>query len=120
LFGQILDENISGKGIILDGYPRTIVQVNSLIELTTAKGLSIKKVLNIEIPNEELLVRAKNRALTSNRKDDIGSYIHQKRIDVFEKHTKPGIEYMQSKFDFVSFNGLGSINEITERIKSYL
>ncbi len=120
LFGQILDENLSGKGIILDGYPRTIAQVNSLIELITSKGLSIKRVLNIEIPTEALLIRAKKRALTSNRKDDKGSQIHQKRVDVFEKHTKPGIEYMQSKFDFISLNGMGSINEITERIKSFL
>jgi len=120
LFGQILDENSNLKGIILDGYPRTIAQVDNLIELITLKELKIKKVLNIELPTEELLKRAKNRALSSNREDDKDAYIHQKRIEVFEENTKPCIEYMKSKFDFVSFNGMGSINEITERIKSYL
>ena len=120
LFGQILEENLYGKGIILDGYPRTIAQVDSLIELIIIKELKIKKVLNIELQTEELLKRAKNRALNSNREDDKGSHIHQKRIEVFEKNTKPCIEYMKTKFDFVSFNGMGSIQEITERIKSYL
>ncbi len=76
--------------------------------------------MNIELQTEELLKRAKNRALNSNREDDKGSHIHQKRIEVFEKNTKPCIEYMKTKFDFVSFNGMGSIQEITERIKSYL
>mgnify|MGYP000754512548 CR=1 FL=1 len=73
------DDN--GKGIILDGYPRTIAQVDNLIELITLKELKIKKVLNIELPTEELLKRAKNRALSSNREDDKDAYIHQKRIE---------------------------------------
>lgn len=118
LFSNILDENQSKKGIILDGYPRTVTQVNDLIQLVASKELKIGKVLNIEVPKSELLIRAKKRAETSNRKDDKDPKIHLKRIDVFEQATRPAIAHMKSKIDVMTFDGLGAIEEITERIKA--
>ncbi|OXA81306.1 Adenylate kinase [Flavobacterium aquidurense] len=120
LFGEILDKNISKAGIILDGYPRTKAQVEDLIELVNLRNLKIGKVLNIEVPKSELLIRAKKRAETSNRKDDKDPQIHIKRIEVFEESTRPAIEYMKSKIAVITFDGLGTINEITERIKESL
>lgn len=120
LFSNILDENKSKKGIILDGYPRTKAQVDDLIALVASKNMQIGKVLNIEVPKSELLNRAKKRAETSDRKDDKDPKIHIKRIDVFEKSTKPAIEYMKSKIKVLTFDGLGSVDEITTRIKNSL
>ncbi|WP_109098518.1 nucleoside monophosphate kinase [Aquimarina sp. AU58] len=120
LFGQILDENKANGGIILDGYPRTEVQVDDLIELVDQKNMEIGKVLNIDVPKSELLNRAKKRAETSDRKDDKDPKIHIKRIEVFEDSTRSAIEYMKSKLEVKTFDGLGSINEITERIKASL
>lgn len=120
MFSQILDENQANKGIILDGYPRTEAQVNDLLELVQQKDMKIGKVLNIEVPKSELLNRAKKRAETSTRKDDKDPKIHIKRIEVFENSTRPAIEYMKSKLTVNTFDGLGSIEEITERIKASL
>jgi adenylate kinase len=120
LFGKILDENKSKAGIILDGYPRTKPQVDDLMELVASRNLQIGKVLNIEVPKSELLIRAKKRAETSNRKDDKDPQIHIKRIEVFEDSTRPAIEYMKSKIKVLTFDGLGTIDEITERIKASL
>ncbi|OXB22939.1 adenylate kinase [Flavobacterium tructae] len=120
LFSKILDENSSAKGIILDGYPRTEPQVNDLMELVASKNMEIDKVINIEVPKEELLKRAQKRAETSNRKDDKDVEIHLKRIKVFETLTRPAIEYMKSKIKVLTFDGLGAIDEITERIKNSL
>lgn len=120
LFSTILDENLSSTGVVLDGYPRTVAQVNDLLELVTAKGLTIDKVLNIEVPTKELLARAQKRAQTSDRKDDQDAATHVKRIEVFEGATKPAIEYMKSKMNVLTFNGMGSIEEITERIQASL
>lgn len=120
LFSQILDENKSNKGIILDGYPRTKTQVNDLIELVEQKGMEMGKVLNIDVPKAELLTRAKERAEISNRKDDKDPKIHTKRIEVFENSTRPAIDYMKLKLAVETFDGLGSIDEITERIKASL
>ena len=120
LFSNILDENITANGIILDGYPRTEPQVNDLLELVKSKNLKIGKVINIDVPKEELLKRAKKRAETSNRKDDKDASIHLKRIEVFESSTRPAIEYMKSKIKVLTFDGMGTIEEITKRIKDSL
>jgi len=116
LFENIIDKNLDKKGIILDGYPRTISQVEDLIELITLKRLKIKTVLNINVPHNELLVRAKKRAETSSRADDKDSLIHKKRIEVFEEFTQPAIEFMKSKFNFIEVDGMGSVEEVTKTI----
>lgn len=120
LFRNILNENMSKKGIILDGYPRTIPQVNDLMELVSEMQLKIGKVLNIEVPTSELLMRAEKRAETSNRKDDKDPHIRLKRIKDFEELTKPAISYLQTKTEVLTFDGLGAIEEITEKIKNSL
>lgn len=120
LFSQILDENMKKKGVILDGYPRTTNQVDDLLELIKEKNIQVKTVLNIEVPHETLLLRAKKRAETSTREDDKNPETHIKRIRVFEKETLPAIEYIKSKFDVVSFDGLGTIEEISKKIKARL
>lgn len=120
LFSKILDENIQNKGIILDGYPRTIPQVNDLLELVDSKKLSISKVLNIEVPFKELLKRASKRAETSDRKDDKDSEIHLKRIRVFEELTLPAINYTKALVSVTNFNGMGQIEDITQEILNNL
>ncbi len=120
LLGQIIDENLDKEGIILDGYPRTIPQVDTLIDLVESKNLRIEKIINIEVPKEELLERAGKRAETSDRVDDKNVDTHLKRIQVFEASTRPAIEYMKTKLDVLTFDGMGSIEEVTQRIKSSL
>jgi adenylate kinase len=118
LLGEIIDENLTANGIILDGYPRTEVQVDTLLELVREKGKEIQKVINIEVPKDELLIRAKKRAETSDRKDDKDSQIHFKRIEIFETSTRPAIEYMKKRLSVLTIDGLGQIADITARIKS--
>ena len=102
----------------MDGYPRTIPQVNDLVSVLESKNIPIESILNIEVPNDELLKRAKKRAETSTREDDKNPETHYKRIRVFEEQTKPTIEYMKKQFTVNTFDGLGAIEEITERIKA--
>ena len=120
LFGKVIDENLDKAGIILDGYPRTKPQVDTLLELAEEKNTPITHVLNIEVPTEELLKRAKKRAETSTRADDKNPETHMKRINVFEESTKPAIEYLKSKVSVFDINGLGKIEEITDKISGRL
>lgn len=120
LFSQILDEHLDKQGILLDGYPRTTPQVDTLLELIKEKGLTIKRVLNIEVPREELLRRATERSQTSDRKDDKDPATHIKRIEIFEATTKPAITYMKEKLVVDSFNGMGSKEEISRVIRTAL
>ncbi|BAO74593.1 adenylate kinase [Winogradskyella sp. PG-2] len=118
LFANILDENSDKNGVILDGYPRTITQVDDLLELVNERSLKIGKVINIEVNQVELLKRAEKRAETSDRKDDKDKRIHLKRIRVFESETKPAISYMKTMLKIEDFNGLGTVEEITNKIKA--
>jgi len=120
LFDNVLEENRFNRGIILDGYPRTKAQVDDLIALVSSKNMMIGKILNIKVPKEELLARARRRAETSTRKDDMDTKIHIKRIQVFEDMTRPAIDYMGSKVLVQNYDGLGTIREITERIRAGL
>jgi adenylate kinase len=120
LFGQILDENQHGSGIILDGYPRTKPQVDDLLELVKAKQLEIALVVNIEVPREELLKRAMKRAAESSREDDRNPETHLKRVHIFEGQTLPAIEYMKTRLAVADIDGLGRIEEITQRITEKL
>lgn len=120
LLGKLIDENIDSKGILLDGFPRTIPQVNDLINLLKSKGLAVDKVLNIEVPKEELLKRAAKRAETSMREDDKNLETHYKRISVFEEQTKPTIEFMKREFEVITFDGVGKVDEITRNIINIL
>ena len=116
LFGQILDENRERRGILLDGYPRTGPQVDDLLELVKTKGLEISLVINIEVPREELLRRAMERAANSTREDDRNPETHLKRVRIFEEITLPAIGYMKGKLPVVDIDGIGNIGEITRRI----
>jgi adenylate kinase len=118
LLKKLIKEHENNSGIILDGYPRTIPQVKDLIEVLTERDLSIDTIINIEVPTDELLNRAKKRAETSTREDDKNPETHYKRIRVFEEQTKPTIEYMKKEFTVNTFDGLGTVEEITERIKA--
>ena len=116
LIGQIIDENSAQKGIILDGYPRTKSQVDTILNMLADKKMEVQVVINIDVPKEELLIRAQKRAENSNRKDDQNIDIHLKRIEIFESETRPAIEYMKKKVNVVNIDGLGTIESITKMI----
>lgn len=116
LIGQIIDENLHEKGIILDGYPRTKPQVDTILNLLAERNLKVKAVINFDVPKDELLARARKRAENSDRKDDQDINIHLKRIEIFEKETRPAIEYMKSVFSVKSINGMGTIQHITAAV----
>lgn len=120
LLTRIIAENENEKGIILDGYPRTSPQVDTLIKLLQDHNKKVNQVINIEVSKEELLKRAKERAKNSTRKDDKDESIHIERIEVFEANTKPAIEYIKTKMQVEDIDGIGTIKEITIRIKSRL
>lgn len=120
LLSHIVLENKNQKGIIFDGYPRTIPQVDTLINLLADHNKQIDQVINIEVSKVELLNRAKERAKNSTREDDKDEAIHIKRIDVFEQNTRPAIEYLKKKMNVDNIEGMGSIKEITDKIMTIL
>lgn len=99
------------KGFVFDGFPRTLRQAEALDELMIRQGCSIAKVISLEVPGEELLRRLVNRAIEQGRTDDTAEVI-KNRLIVYQKHTKPLIDYYQRKNIFIEVPGVGTIQDI--------
>ena len=108
-----LDENC--KGIIFDGYPRTVKQAESLEKLMNSLGKPTTVLLDLQVPERELISRLLTRGKTSGRSDDNLETIKQ-RLDVYASKTTPVNEYYQSLKKYHAIDGLGTVEEVFARI----
>ncbi len=112
LMKKRVEQEDTKKGYIIDGYPR-----NDLQRALYEKYDRPTQVLVIVIPREETLKRIASRALKEGRVDDTEEGI-KKRLEVYERETLPIIEGYGAQ-GLVSFvNGMGTIEEVAERVKS--
>lgn len=111
-----LEDNPNAEGFIFDGFPRTTAQAEALDELLEKKVTEISAMLALEVPDEELVKRLLARGKESGRADDANEEIIQNRIDNYNSKTAPLIDYYKSQNKFHSINGVGSIDEIFERL----
>lgn len=109
-----VETNLSShmKGIIFDGFPRTVAQSEALDHLLNEKKMPVKKVLALEVNDEELIKRILLRGATSGRSDDTDDSIVRKRIEVYNQQTAPLKLYYLAQGKFVPLNGIGTIEEI--------
>jgi adenylate kinase len=106
------------KGFIFDGFPRTQPQAEALDKLLELKNTKISLVLALEVPEEEIVQRIKERGKTSGRADDLNDEIIRNRFRVYLKETANVAGHYQKKDKFVSLNGVGSIDAIFNALKS--
>jgi len=113
-----LDKNPAANGFLFDGFPRTVPQAEALDTLLVHYGRSVSAMLSLEVEKEELINRLMNRGTTSGRSDDSNRPVIENRIEVYNQKTAPLIHYYQSAGKYESINGLGSIEDITGRLKN--
>ncbi|MDD2984257.1 MAG: adenylate kinase [Crocinitomicaceae bacterium] len=104
------------KGFIFDGFPRTTVQAVALDEFLATMNSSIKVMLALEVEENELRERLMKRALVSGRSDDADEKIIQNRINVYKNETAPVKTFYEKQSKFISIDGIGTIDEISNRI----
>jgi len=104
------------KGFIFDGFPRTSAQAGALDKFLSSKRETIALMLALDVPEEELKKRLLERAKVSGRADDADPAIIQKRIEVYNAETSPVKEYYQKQNKFSNIYGIGSIDEIFNRL----
>lgn len=116
LIAQELDNHHDVPGFVFDGFPRTTVQAKKLDEMLEAKKAPITIMLALEVEYDELLARLLNRGKMSDRSDDRDESIIRNRLDIYNKTTLPVIDYYKAQGKYRGVNGMGSIDEIFDRI----
>lgn len=115
LIAKFLDEKKDSKGVIFDGFPRTIPQAKALKDLLTERGTDISILLDLQVEDEELINRLLERGKVSGRSDDNLETI-KSRLDVYHTQTAPLATYYISEGKHVAIKGIGTIEDITWRI----
>ena len=145
---QIIEERLKqddcAGGFILDGFPRTIAQAEALDKTLTAMGLTLEHVFNIEVGDDELIKRLTGRRICKScgasyhtifnppqkegrcdtcqgelyQRDDDKEETIRNRLTVYQDQTAPLITFYHEKKILSSIDGVGSIEQITARLKA--
>ncbi|MEX0998486.1 MAG: adenylate kinase [Thermodesulfobacteriota bacterium] len=114
-----IKEEDARKGFMLDGFPRTIAQAEALNGMLTDENESIDVVVSIEVKDQEIIGRILERAKIEGREDDTEDVV-KNRLSVYRNQTEPLKAYYQSLNVLAEVDGMGTIDEVFERIEAVL
>lgn len=115
-----INETKDARGFIFDGFPRTTAQAEALDEMLSKHNLEISGMIALDVPEEVLRVRIKERGKTSNRVDDQDDEKINTRIKVYLDETLPVADYYASQNKLQKINGVGEIDQIFKDITSVI
>ena len=107
------------NGVIFDGFPRTIPQAEALKKMLADRGHKVAAMIELDVPEEELMKRLILRGQMSGRSDD-NEETARKRLEVYYNQTSPLKAYYQEQGKYLAINGLGTIDGIFDLIKQGL
>lgn len=115
-----INETKDTEGFIFDGFPRTTAQAEALDKMLAHHRLSISGMIALDVPEETLKVRIKERGKTSKRVDDQDDEKINTRIKVYLDETLPVADYYSKQGKFQKINGVGEIEQIFKDITSVI
>lgn len=111
ILAKVFDSFKNSKGVIFDGFPRTIPQAEALKKMLEERGQDITVMLDLDVPEEELMARLIKRGQESGRSDDNEETI-KKRLVVYNTQTAPLKEFYKGEGKYQHINGLGTMDAI--------
>ena len=110
-----LAEADAQSGFLLDGYPRTVAQVDELDKMLTDSGQAIDAVVVLTVNADELVQRLLRRAEVEGRADDTEDVVRH-RQEVYSRQTAPLLEVYAERGLLVEVDGMGEVATVTERV----
>lgn len=104
------------EGCIFDGFPRTTVQAEEFDKILAAHGLQVDIMIDIHVPEEELIRRILLRGRDSGRADDASEEVVRSRLEIYRRQTAVVSDYYAAQGKYAAVNGTGSMDEVFSRI----
>jgi len=111
-----VEKNPDAGGFIFDGFPRTHAQAEALDQFLAGRSLSVSATIALEAADDVLIERLLKRGETSGRSDDQDEVKIRNRFDEYNQKTAPLKNYYEGQGKFHSVNGIGSLEEISQRL----
>ena len=115
ILASVYDSFGDHKGVIFDGFPRTIPQAEALKRMLDERGDKVAAMIELDVPEEELMKRLLLRGQQSGRADDNEETI-KKRLVVYHSQTQPLIEWYDKEGIHYHIDGLGDLDRIFDDI----
>jgi adenylate kinase len=110
-----LAEDDAAAGFLLDGYPRTVAQVEELDGMLAAADRSLDAVLVLTVDRDEVVQRLLKRAEIEGRSDDTEEVV-RRRQEIYAEQTAPLVEVYADRGLIVEVDGMGEVDEVTSRV----
>lgn len=114
-----LNESDADNGWLLDGFPRTVGQVEALDAEMDEAGVALDAVISLTADEEAIVQRMLKRAETEDRDDD-NEETFRNRLEVYHKETDPLIEVYRERGLLLEIDGMGSVDEVSQRVLAAL
>ncbi|GAB3250116.1 adenylate kinase [Nocardioides dilutus] len=114
-----IDEPDAIAGFLLDGYPRTVAQVEELDRMVEFTGHRLDAVVALTVDEDAVVERLLRRAETDGRADDTEDVI-RRRMQVYAEQTEPLLAVYRGRGILIEVDGMGEVDQVTERIFSAL
>ena len=108
--------HMNAAGCIFDGFPRTTVQAEEFDKILARHGLQVDVMIDIHVPEEELVRRILLRGKDSGRADDASEDVIRNRIKVYREQTEVVGAYYAKQNKYFEVDGVGSMDEVFDRI----
>ncbi len=118
---DVLDSNpeLTSKGVIFDGFPRTIDQAKSLNDMLAKRGSKVHAVVGLEVNEDDLIDRMLLRGKESGRADDNLDTIRE-RLNVYHNQTSPLRDFYINEGKYHAIDGNGAVDDVFASIKDSL